>query len=124
MMPYQEALEIIKTKYDYEKIVDDKNDTSKGYRVPGHKGKFGFITSMSDHFCGSCNRLRMTADGNLKVCLFDSKEFNLKELLRANASDEEIYKIIGGAVQGKKEAHGDMHDLAATKNRPMITIGG
>ena len=45
---------------------------------------------MSDHFCGSCNRLRMTADGHLKVCLFDSKEVNLKEMLRANATDAEL----------------------------------
>ncbi len=57
------------------------------------KGKVGFISSMTDHFCGTCNRLRITADGNLKVCLFSNKETDLKSLLRKGATDEEIYKV-------------------------------
>ena len=50
----------------------------QAYRVPGFKGQVGFITSMSEHFCGSCNRLRITADGNLKVCLFGNAEISLR----------------------------------------------
>ena len=59
----------------------DPNHTSKLYTLPGYLGKIGFISSMSNHFCGGCNRLRLTADGNLKICLFDNRELNLKEII-------------------------------------------
>lgn len=49
------------------KVSDEVNDTARSYQVPGYRGTFGFISSMSDHFCGSCNRLRLTADGQIKV---------------------------------------------------------
>ena len=68
--PYEEMLKIIRQKYDVEKLpTDDKNDTTKWYRVrdASYKGKVGFITSMSEHFCSTCNRIRITADGQLKV---------------------------------------------------------
>jgi molybdenum cofactor biosynthesis enzyme MoaA len=68
--PYQEMLKIIKEKYNMEKIQsDDGNDTTKWYRVNdnAYQGKVGFITSMSEHFCSTCNRVRVTADGQLKV---------------------------------------------------------
>ncbi len=71
--PYEEMLKIIKQKYNLEKIIqDDKNDTTKWYRVKDHsyQGKIGFITSMSEHFCSTCNRIRITANGQLKVSSF------------------------------------------------------
>lgn len=49
------------------KAADELNDTARSYRIPGYRGSFGFISSMSDHFCSSCNRLRLTADGQVKV---------------------------------------------------------
>lgn len=68
LVPYTQLLANIEARYGgLDKIKDDANDTSKHWRVPGHKGSIGFITSMTDHFCGTCNRLRITADGNLKV---------------------------------------------------------
>ncbi|XP_073230346.1 molybdenum cofactor biosynthesis protein 1-like isoform X2 [Porites lutea] len=68
-VPYSEMLESISQKWpDIERLSDHPNDTSKAYRIPGFVGQIGFITSMSEHFCGSCNRLRITADGNLKEC--------------------------------------------------------
>lgn len=92
--------------------------------MPGYKGRVGFITSMSEHFCFSCNRLRLTADGNLKVCLFGNTEVNLRDVVRSGATDEEVAVIINAAVMRKKEKHAGMHVLATQKNRPMITIGG
>jgi len=59
----------------------DKSQTSKTYSIEGYQGKIGFITSMSQNFCGGCNRLRVSADGNLFICLFDNREINLKEML-------------------------------------------
>ena len=59
----------------------DPSSTAKIYSIPGYAGKIGFISSMSKHFCGGCNRLRLTADGNLKICLFDNREINLKSMI-------------------------------------------
>ena len=84
MVPYSEMLEIIRAKYkDFSRVGDAPNDTSKGYKVPGYCGQVGFITSMSENFCGSCNRLRLTADGSLKVCLFGNTEISLRDCLRS-----------------------------------------
>ena len=79
MVSYSRMLELIQRKYALlERSEDAANDTSKAYRVPGYTGRIGFITSMTEHFCGSCNRLRLTADGNLKVCLFGNAETSLR----------------------------------------------
>lgn len=124
-VPYSEMLESIsKTWPNVEKVSDHPNDTSKAYKVPGFSGQFGFITSMSEHFCGSCNRLRITADGNLKVCLFGNSEVSLRDSLRAGTSEEELLEIIGAAVGRKKKQHAGMFNIAKQKNRPMILIGG
>ena len=107
------------------RVTEDKNDTAKLYHVPGFGGKVGFITSMTENFCGSCNRLRMTADGNLKVCLFGQTEVNLMTPLRDPEVDEsDIYELIGAAVKRKKAKHAGMLNLKNMKNRPMILIGG
>ena len=86
---------IQKVHSDIERIQGEEiSSTSKGYRIPGYKGQIGYISSMSDHFCGGCNRMRLTADGNLKVCLFDNREVNLKQMLEAGATDEQIIETI------------------------------
>lgn len=83
MFSYQEMLAVIQEKYPtFEKVADHKNDTSKTYRVPGFEGRVGFITSMTHNFCGTCNRLRITSDGNLKVCLFGNSEVSLRDIIR------------------------------------------
>ena len=85
MLTYQEMLALIREKYpQVQKLQDHPNDTSKSFHVPGFRGRIGFITSMTDHFCGSCNRLRITSDGNLKVCLFGNAEVSLRDMLRTN----------------------------------------
>ena len=68
MIPSSELLSFIsKSHPDVRKAPDELNDTARSYVIPGYLGSFGFISSMSDHFCGSCNRLRITADGQIKV---------------------------------------------------------
>ena len=80
---------------------------------------------MTDNFCGTCNRLRLTADGNLKVCLFGNTEINLRDPLRdLNSDPEQIKELIGAAVKRKKARHAGMLNLVNMKNRPMILIGG
>ncbi|KAL7412855.1 hypothetical protein BDY24DRAFT_407153 [Mrakia frigida] len=124
LFSYHDMLETIRVKFpDFAKVEDDPNDTSKGWKVPGFKGKVGFITSMTEHFCGTCNRLRITADGNLKVCLFGASEVSLRDQIRANASDEELLETIRLAVGRKKAKHAGMAQLKDGLNRPMILIG-
>ena len=91
MLPYAEMLDMIREKYpSLEKVADHKNDTSKTYRVPGFQGKVGFITSMTHNFCGTCNRLRITSDGNLKVCLFGNAEVSLRDMIRKENNGEPL----------------------------------
>uniref|UniRef100_H3CU19 Molybdenum cofactor biosynthesis protein 1 n=1 Tax=Tetraodon nigroviridis TaxID=99883 RepID=H3CU19_TETNG len=124
MVSYQEMLDCIRQQWpDLEKLQCGHTETAKAFRVPGFKGQVGFIASMSDHFCGSCNRLRITADGNLKVCLFGNSEVSLRDLLRSGASDEELLRVIGAAVGRKKKQHAGMANISQMKNRPMILIG-
>jgi len=106
------------------KIPKTPNETSKTYKVKGYEGFVSFITSMSEHFCGSCNRLRITADGNLKVCLFGNTEVSLRDVMRNGMKDEELLEIICMAVKRKKFSHAGMYAISKQKNRPMILIGG
>ena len=83
MLSFKEMLATIQERYPrLQKVQDHANDTSKTYQVPGFMGRMGFITSMTHNFCGTCNRLRITSDGNLKVCLFGNSEVNLRDILR------------------------------------------
>ncbi|GIJ83407.1 hypothetical protein Asppvi_002227 [Aspergillus pseudoviridinutans] len=91
MFSYQEMLAVIREKYpSLEKVVGHKNDTSKTYRIPGFQGRVGFITSMTHNFCGTCNRLRITSDGNLKVCLFGNTEVSLRDIIRKENDGQPI----------------------------------
>ncbi|XP_046627732.1 molybdenum cofactor biosynthesis protein 1 isoform X1 [Neodiprion virginianus] len=109
MVSFQDMKEMIRKVYpEFRALENGPNDTSKAYKVPGFVGQVGFITSMSEHFCSSCNRLRITADGNLKVCLFEGKgEVSLRDALRSGASEEYLREIISGAVLRKKKQHAD-----------------
>ncbi|KAF3926209.1 hypothetical protein ABW21_db0208741 [Orbilia brochopaga] len=129
MITYQEMLDTIRQSHpDLRKVQDHKNDTSKTYQIPGYQGKLGFITSMTHNFCGTCNRLRITSDGNIKVCLFDNAEVSLRDLMRAEGGmgpegERKLLEVIGVAVKGKKEKHAGIGELESMPNRPMILIG-
>ncbi|XP_050064048.1 molybdenum cofactor biosynthesis protein 1 isoform X2 [Aphis gossypii] len=106
MVPYKEAIrEIMKSYPNFEPCNNEPNSTSKMYRVPGFVGNIGFISSMTEDYCDSCNRLRLMADGNLKACLFQNNEISLRDPLREGASDEELLDIISNAVNDKKRKH-------------------
>ncbi|XP_057607942.1 molybdenum cofactor biosynthesis protein 1 isoform X4 [Chionomys nivalis] len=124
MVSYKEMLDTIQQQWPgLEKLPEENSSTAKAFKIPGFQGQISFITSMSEHFCGTCNRLRITADGNLKVCLFGNSEVSLRDHLRAGASEEELLRIIGAAVGRKKRQHAGMFNIAQMKNRPMILIG-
>ncbi|XP_035879965.1 molybdenum cofactor biosynthesis protein 1 isoform X3 [Phyllostomus discolor] len=123
MVSYKEMLDTLQQQWpELEKLPEEESSTAKAFKIPGFRGQVSFITSMSEHFCGTCNRLRITADGNLKVCLFGNSEVSLRDHLRAGASEEELLRIIGAAVGRKKRQHAGMFSISQTKNRPMILI--
>ncbi|XP_075551839.1 molybdenum cofactor biosynthesis protein 1-like isoform X1 [Dermacentor variabilis] len=125
LVPFESMLSTIKKELPFlERQEDEPNHTSKLFRVPGWTGKIGFITSMTEHFCGTCNRLRITADGNLKVCLFGGDEVSLRDAIRGKATPDELLSLIGSAVLRKKFSHAGMDKLSTLRNRPMILIGG
>ncbi|KAK6950355.1 hypothetical protein Daesc_008681 [Daldinia eschscholtzii] len=131
MFSYNEMLDRIREKYrGLEKVRDHKNDTSKTFKIPGFVGKIGFITSMTHNFCGTCNRLRITSDGNLKVCLFGNAEVSLRDILResndGNPIDEETYKTMRRiAADRQLEISNEPAplNLAANERRLLEVIG-
>ncbi|XP_043306928.1 molybdenum cofactor biosynthesis protein 1 isoform X1 [Cervus elaphus] len=123
MVSYKEMLDTLQQQWpELEKLPEEESSTAKAFKIPGFRGQVSFITSMSEHFCGTCNRLRITADGNLKVCLFGNSEVSLRDHLRAGASEEELLRVIGAAVGRKKRQHAGMFTISQMKNRPMILI--
>ncbi|XP_034936164.1 molybdenum cofactor biosynthesis protein 1 isoform X2 [Chelonus insularis] len=107
MVSFKEMMKMITKRFpNFQELKNPPNSTSKAFSVPNYVGQVGFITSMSQHFCHSCNRLRITADGNIKVCLFEGQsEISLRDFMRNGASDEDLKKIISLAVSKKKKQH-------------------
>jgi molybdenum cofactor biosynthesis protein A len=123
-----QMLEEVKSEFDIVKLKDFPHDTAKKYKVIGYEGTFAFITTMSEHFCNDCNRLRLTADGKIKNCLLGEEELNLLQTLR-NGLD--IIPLIQQSVQRKFAIMGGQFPKGFTdtnpnelKNRSMIAIGG
>ncbi len=94
------------------------------YRLPGAKGILGFISPLSHHFCGLCNRLRLTADGKLRPCLFSESEIDLKTPMRAGCGDSELARLIGVALSVKPEGHSMAAGVKEKYSRTMSRIGG
>ncbi|MEJ2223278.1 MAG: hypothetical protein P8X80_21060 [Desulfobacterales bacterium] len=98
---------------------------STGFKLPGAVGKVGFIAPISWHFCDSCNRLRMTADGKIKTCLFSQEEIDIKTALRTGATKNDIIDIFRQSVAEKPSGHQlnakDHHNAC---QRAMRAIGG
>jgi molybdenum cofactor biosynthesis enzyme MoaA len=114
-----------------ESSVDSVGGPEELWSVPGFAGCIGFISSMTDAFCGTCNRLRLTADGSIKACLHSNDEMSLREVLRAGGSDSELINVIAEAVRGKRAVlggNGDMMGVAGAAlgagARAMVRIGG
>ncbi|KAL6403715.1 Molybdenum cofactor biosynthesis protein 1 [Ilyonectria robusta] len=120
MFSYSEMLDLIRTKYPtLEKVQDHKNDTSKTWHVPGFTGRIGFITSMTHNFCGTCNRLRITSDGNLKVCLFGNAEVSLRDILRKSNQGEPIDEQ---AFEAMKQLEMDRRAALSASNQPPLGL--
>lgn len=125
---WQQVLEIAGQEFDIIPLSREKHETAKKYIVPGHQGTFAVISTMSAPFCSDCNRMRLTADGKLKNCLFSQSE---TDLLSAFRQGQDIAPLISGNIADKKKALGgqfttDLEKIETSKleNRSMIAIGG
>jgi cyclic pyranopterin phosphate synthase len=131
MVSYAEVMDYVYSAFPENEVLrikDAPNDTSKNYKINGHKGSFAIISSVTNPFCDSCNRLRLTANGRLKNCLFSASESDLLTPLREG---KDIGSIIQKAVQAKFKIRGGMDTLEKleepqlhNQNRSMIAIGG
>jgi cyclic pyranopterin phosphate synthase len=115
-VPYSRVLE----KLPQAVKAEPDGGVAKLYRLPGAKGNIGLISPINAHFCGECNRIRLTADGKLKPCLHQGDEYAIKGL-----SFEQIKKVMEQAIWNKPSWHGDLDALHRSKaGRNMHEIGG
>ena len=110
-----------------------KNGPSKYYRLNGAKGVIGFISALTHHYCEDCNRLRLTADGMLRPCLFSETEIDIRSAIRTGAPDEEIERLLKLSIALKPQGHmlgisSSPHSTSRISphivKRPMSRIGG
>lgn len=103
-LPIKAVRETIQETYHLRPLARG-TEVAQSYQLQGGKGTLGFIASMTEHFCDSCSRLRLSADGKLHPCLFSKKEIDIKTALRKQASDRELQEIIAHAVKQKPAGH-------------------
>jgi cyclic pyranopterin phosphate synthase len=104
---------------------DDPSSTSLNYRfADGSSGRVGMIAPVTRPFCGACSRLRITADGKIRPCLFSRQEWDIRPLLRDNAADADLRSFITDAVWTKQAGHGISSSAFVQPERPMSAIGG
>jgi len=128
MFSLQEILHVVEENFTVLPVESAPHDAAKHFMIPGHEGSFAIISTMTAPFCSTCNRMRLTADGKLKNCLFSDGETDLLTPLRNN---EDVLPLIFASIWSKKKelggqliTHFENLDADAIKNRSMITIGG
>ena len=121
MVTYQEMLDMLGGYYPIERLQDKPNDTAKNYRVAGFEGTFAVISSVTEPFCDTCNRLRILADGQMRNCLFSDEQINL---LRAYRESRELAPLIKENVKGKHWQQGGKNLSEETTHQTMVSIGG
>ncbi len=97
---------------------------ARNFRLAGGKGVIGFISPMSQHFCGSCRRLRLTADGKIRPCLLSDTEIDVKSPLRGGCGDDELERLLRAALAIKPERHYIAGQTSGCFERTMSRIGG
>lgn len=125
---WKEMLEEIRRKFSPVPLKGDIHDTAKKYSIEGHKGTFAIISTMSSPFCAGCNRMRLTADGKMKNCLFSQEETDLLTALRKG---DDVLPLIQDSIRSKAKELGGQFTKDFEKihtedlhNRSMISIGG
>jgi cyclic pyranopterin phosphate synthase len=121
----QRILATILEEYpDLQKLSDPPFSTSRNYQIPGHKGNIGIIAAYSRSFCGTCNRIRITPQGQLKTCLYDNGIVNVKDKLREGYTDDEISRVLLQAFNKKAKDGWEAERNNSDIFQSMAEIGG
>ena len=120
----REIVDAVNAVHPLEPVGRERGGTSRRYRFADGRGTLGFISPVSEPFCGDCNRIRLTADGRLRTCLFSHAETDLREPLRSGASDAEIEAVVREAVWRKELKHRVNEPGFVQPARTMSQIGG
>jgi GTP 3',8-cyclase len=124
VLPNAEIVRLIDEVYPLEPVGRERHGTARRYRFADGRGEMGFISPVTEPFCGDCNRIRLTAEGELRTCLFSMTETDLRDPLRAGATDAELEELIRDAVWRKELKHHVNDPGFVQPARTMSQIGG
>ena len=125
VVPAAEVFERIHAQWPLEQIPHEKSETARKYRfADGAPGQIGLIAPVTQAFCGHCSRIRLTADGKMRTCLFSKEDHDMRGLLRGKAGDEEIVEWVKAMVMEKEEGHKINEPGFVPPSRTMVFIGG
>jgi molybdenum cofactor biosynthesis protein A len=118
-------LDKIKEQYpDIQKSIDPPHSTSYNYQIPGHKGSVGIIAAYTRSFCGTCNRIRLTPQGELKTCLYGDSVLNVRDLMRSGVSEEQLQEALSYAISQKEKDGWEAEKNSQSLHASMARIGG
>ncbi|MEI8280883.1 MAG: GTP 3',8-cyclase MoaA [Armatimonadota bacterium] len=121
---YAAMKEVLESQFVLNRLPGEISDVAKEFWIEGFQGTVGFVTSVTDSFCEGCNRIRMSADGRLKTCLFLPNQTSLRDMVRSNASDEDIANAIRADLSTKWAGHPPMNNWKQLDQLSMVQIGG
>jgi cyclic pyranopterin phosphate synthase len=125
VVPAAEVYNRIHARWPLVQIPHERSETARKYRfADGAPGEIGLIASVTQPFCGFCSRIRVTADGKLRTCLFSKEDHDLRSLLREGASDDHLVAYIRSVVNEKEEGHRINEPGFVPPSRTMVFIGG
>jgi cyclic pyranopterin phosphate synthase len=125
MVPAEEVFRRIHAQWPLVQIPHAKSETARKYKfADGAPGEIGLIAPVTQPFCGHCSRIRLTADGKVRTCLFSKDDHDLRALLRNGASDQDIEERIRAMVAEKEAGHRINEPGFAPPSRTMVFIGG
>lgn len=124
MVPAAEIKARIEARWQLVPVPHERSETARKYRFADGRGEIGLIAPVTQPFCGFCSRIRLTADGKLRTCLFSKEDHDLRNLLREDADDQEIASEIHRIVMGKEAGHRINEPDFVPPSRTMVYIGG
>jgi GTP 3',8-cyclase len=124
VVPAAEVYQRINEHWRLIPVSNERSETARKYRFADGRGEIGLIAPVTEPFCGFCSRLRLTADGKLRTCLFSKDDHDLKPLLRGGASDDEIAEAVRAIVDQKEPSHRINEPDFVPPSRTMVYIGG
>ena len=124
LVPTRETKAAIQRHYKLNPVHQSPNEVSRDFSIDGFAGQVGFVSSMTESFCGGCDRLRLSATGALSNCLFSQAGTDLRTPLRNGATEEDLADLVRSELAAKWREHPPMDHLARLSKREMVAIGG